>query len=139
MCMRRGECRRMLIINVVFSLFLSPVQLLKYRIKNKKGSPWVIFLVSSKKMVFGFYYIISLVSREAPEGHHWSRVVGVTLGVGWSRKEWQAASGLTRTLTGTAGQGLTWSGCSWVFLEAVLHRKSLWVPLLLKTAHSGCP
>lgn len=71
----------MLIINVVFSLFLSPVQLLKYRIKNKKGSPWV-----TKKVVFGFYYIISLVSREAPEGHHWSRVVGMTPGAGWSRE-----------------------------------------------------
>lgn len=43
----------MSIIKVVFAVFLSPVELLKYRIKKKKESPWVIFLVSSKKVVFG--------------------------------------------------------------------------------------
>lgn len=43
----------MLIINVVFAVFLLPVEVLKYRIKNKKGSPSVILLVSSKKVVFG--------------------------------------------------------------------------------------
>lgn len=48
--------------------------LLKYRMKNKKGSPSVSFLVSSKKVVFS--YIINHMSNEAPEGHHWSGVIG---------------------------------------------------------------
>lgn len=74
MCMRRGECRRMSIINVVFAVFLLPAALLKYRMKNKKGSPSVSFLVSSKNVVFS--YIINRTSKEAPEGHHWSGVVG---------------------------------------------------------------
>lgn len=48
-----------------------------------------------------------------------------------------AASGHMRTPTEAAGQGRPWSGCSWVFLEASLHRKSLWGSLFRRRPASG--
>ena len=42
MHMRRGEYRRMSVMHVMFAVFLLPVELLKDRVKNKKGSPCVI-------------------------------------------------------------------------------------------------
>lgn len=54
----------MSIISVRFAGFPSPVELLKYRIKNKKGSPWGIFLASSKKVIFRVLVTLSTLCPE---------------------------------------------------------------------------
>lgn len=79
MCMMRRQQRRTS-ISAIFAMFLFPVGLLKYRTKSRKGSPWVIILVSSKKV------IKDLESREATEDNLWSGGVAATLGQGWGRR-----------------------------------------------------
>lgn len=65
MCMMRRQHRRTS-ISAVFAMFLFPVGLLKYRTKSRKGSPWVIILVSSKKVLFRVLVISRTLSPERP-------------------------------------------------------------------------